>query len=531
MSTLKANDNKVDLEHHHRPASFDNSTLDDGDFNRDEWLRTQGEKNPFYVHDLTWTPAEEKEIVRTFDFRVLSWIALMFLFMQLDRGNMGNALTDNFMEDLNISLNTVNLGSTIFTLTFCLFEIPSNIIIVRAGPQRWIPFLMVLWGLATASQFFLKDRVTFLICRALVGMFEAGYIPGIALYLTSYYKRSEMAVRLSIFWSTLAVANSIAGVLAYGILHMRGVAGKAGWRWLFLFEGLATVIIGLLSFLMLPGGPTATKGFFRHNGYLTPRQEQIAMTRLIRDDPTKADTRRKSVSKKHFFKALLSPKIWPNILIGFFGLLPFSPLTILSPLIIKNLNLGVPALVSNLLVIPGYVISLSVMTFVSWSSDRHNERAFHGALASTYYAICILALATLPADANKFMLYFALIFAMGGQTCWHPVNAAWIAGNTAPVGKRSIALAMYIISVNACDMVSVNLFRDEDAPRFIRGFWILFGALLLTIVLFIFQRYHLMYINRKRDEKTKDWTSEDWRHYNETTKDEGDDHLSFRYNY
>lgn len=90
---------------------------------------------------------------------------------------------------------------------------------------------------------------------------------------------------------------------------------------------------------------------------------------------------------------------------------------------------------------------------------------------------------------------------------------------------------MYIISVNACDMVSVNLFRDEDAPRFIRGFWILFGALLLTIALFIFQRYHLMYVNRKREEKTKTWTSEDWRHYNETTKDEGDDHLSFRYNY
>lgn len=344
--------------------------------------------------------------------------------MQLDRGNMANALTDNFMEDLNIDLNTVTLGSTIFTSFFCVFEIPSNIVIRRAGPQRWIPFLMVCWGLATAAQFFLKDRLTFLVCRALVGMFEAGYIPGIAIYLTSYYKRHEMATRLSIFWCTLAVANAVAGVLSFGILHMRGVAGKAGWSWLFLFEGLTTVLIGSLSFFILPEGPTTTRGGFRFNGYLSDRQEQIAITRLIRDDPTKSETSKGVVPLKQLVGALTSPKIWPNILIGFFGLLPFNPLTILSPLIIKNLNLGVAPLVSNLLVIPGYVISLLIMTFVSWSSDKHNERALHGAVASTYYAICLLTLAVLPEDASKFSLYFALIFAMGGQTCWHPVNVS-----------------------------------------------------------------------------------------------------------
>jgi len=440
----KADELKVDLEE----ASL-NSSLNHAD-SADDRLRTLGEKNPYYVHNLAWTVEEEKRIVRTFDLKILSWIGVMckyrcfftrtqklvdneidsffffvcspVFFMQLDRGNMANALTDNFMDDLHINLNTVTLGSTIFTLFFCLFEIPSNMVIRRAGPQRWIPFLMCFWGLSTACQFFLKDKATFLICRALVGMFEAGYIPGIAIYLTTYYKKDEMATRLSIFWSTLAIANSVAGVLAYGILHMRGIAGHAGWRWLFLFEGLATVLIGILSFFILPEGPTATKGGFRFKGYLTDRQEQIAITRLIRDDPTKADTGKGVVSKKHLFKALTSPRVWPNILIGFFGLLPFSPLTILSPLIIKNLNLGVAPLVSNLLVIPGYVISLSIMTFVSWSSDKHKERAFHGAVASTYYALCILALAVLPEDASKLSLYFALIFAMGGQTCWHPVN-------------------------------------------------------------------------------------------------------------
>ncbi|KAG0263174.1 hypothetical protein BG011_009177 [Mortierella polycephala] len=254
---------KADLE---RPASLETATLNSNDCT-DERLRVQGEKNPYYVHGLTWTEAEEKKIVRIFDFKVLSRIGIMCK-STLNRGNMANALTDNFMEDLNITLNTVTLGSTIFTIYFCLFEIPSNMAIRRAGPQRWILFLMCLWGLSTACQ----------------------------------------------------------------------------------FASLETVVI--LSFFILPEGPTMIKGGFRFNGYLIDRQEQTAITRLIRDDPTMADSVKGVVSKKHLFGALTSYRVWPNILIGFFALA----------------------------VLP-------------------------------------------PEDTNKFSLYFALIFAMGGQTCWHPVNA------------------------------------------------------------------------------------------------------------
>ncbi|KAF9282215.1 hypothetical protein BGZ68_006123 [Mortierella alpina] len=463
----------------------------------DEKLRVLGEQNPHYDHELTWTAEEEKQLVRIFDFKVLSWIGVMFFFLQLDRGNMSNALTDNLMADLNIDLNTITLGTTVFILFFCFFEIPSNMIIRRVGPHRWIPFLMVFWGLATAAQVFLKDKLSYFICRALVGLFEAGYIPGIAIYLTTYYKREEMALRLSVFWSTLSIANSCAGVLAYGILHMRGLAGLAGWKWLFLIEGLATSVVGALSFFILPEGPTATKGYLRFSGYLTERQELIAITRLIRDDPSKADPSKRVVPKADIWRAML----------GFDGLK------------------------ANLMIIPGYLLSLTIMSTVSYSSDRLNERAFHGALATLYYAVCVLALALLPLDASKYSLYICLIFTMGAQTCWHPVNAAWIAGNTAPVGKRTIALAMYIISVNITAIAGSNVFRAKHAPRFITGMWILFGSLLITISLFLFQRFHLRHINAKRAKITQDWTAQDWKHYDETTKDVGDDRLDFVYNY
>ncbi|KAF9197188.1 hypothetical protein BGZ49_002524 [Haplosporangium sp. Z 27] len=388
---------------------------------------------------------------------------------------------------------------------------------------------MFLWGLATASQVWLHDKVSFLICRAFVGMFEAGYIPGIAIYLTTYYKREEMALRLSIFWSTLAIANSAAGVMAYFILQMRGIAGLAGWKWLFLIDGLATALIGALSFFILPEGPTATKGYLRFSGYLTERQEYIAITRLIRDDSSKVDSSKKVVSKEEVWRAVTSPRVWPNILIGFFGLLPSTPIAGYAPLILKML--GFSGLKANLLVIPGYIWGLVVMSAVSYSSDHFNERAFHGAAATLYYAACVAALALLPGDASKYSLYVCLIFTMGGSTCWHPVNAAWIAGNTAPIGKRTIALAMYIMSVNLCSIPGSNIFRANDAPRFITGMWILFGSLMLTTTLFIFQRYHLKYLNTRRARITKNWTPEDWRNYDETTKDIGDDRLDFVFSY
>lgn len=281
---------------------------------------------------------------------------------------------------------------------------------------------MVLWGLATAAQLWMHNKATFLICRAFVGMFEAGYIPGIAIYLTTYYKRQEMALRMSIFWSTLAIANSCAGVLAYFILQLRGTADLAGWKWLFLIEGVATTFVGVLSFFILPEGPTATRGYLRFAGYLTERQELIAITRLIRDDPSKADPSKKIVPKADVWRAVKSPRIWPNLLIGFFGLLPSTPIGGFAPLILKML--GFNGLKANLMTIPGFLLGLAVMSLVSYSSDKFNERAFHGAAATLYYACCVAGLALLPIGTDKVNLYICLIFAMGGSTCWHPVNVS-----------------------------------------------------------------------------------------------------------
>ena len=140
---------------------------------------------------------------------------------------MANALTDNLMLDFNVDLNTITPGTTVFVIFFCFFKTPSSMIIRRIGAiaGSLSPCYSGVSLLLAKSDS--KDRASFLICRTLVGTFETGCIPGTAIYLTRYYRREEMAPRMSIFWSTLAIANTAAGVLSF-ILHIRGISGFAG---------------------------------------------------------------------------------------------------------------------------------------------------------------------------------------------------------------------------------------------------------------------------------------------------------------
>ncbi|KAF9399142.1 hypothetical protein BGZ94_005804 [Podila epigama] len=193
--------------------------------------------------------------------------------------------------------------------------------------------------------------------------------------------------------------------------------------------------------------------------------------------------------------------------------------------------LGFDGLKANLMTIPGHLLSLTVMLLLSYSSDKHNERTFHGVVATIYYACCIFALAALPIGVSKYSLYITLTFAMGAGGAWHPLNAAWIASNTSGAGKRTIALAMYIMCVNLTGIAGANMARAEHAPRFITSTWIMFGSLLLTIALFISHRFRLRRLNNKRAKITANWTEADWKNYNETTKDRGDDRLDFVYSY
>lgn len=214
----------------------------------------------------------------------------MFFALQLDRGNITQALSDNMLDDLHMNTNDYNTGQTIFYISFLCAELPSQLISKKLGPDNWIPIQMVSWSLVASLQCFLSGRSSFFACRALLGIIEGGFIPDNILYLSYFYTSIELPIRLSFFWVSYQATNIISAFLAFGILRLRGHNGLAGWRWLFAFEGMLTGVIGIVSWFYLPPSPTQTKSWFRgKDGWFNEREEKIMVNRILRDDPSKGD--------------------------------------------------------------------------------------------------------------------------------------------------------------------------------------------------------------------------------------------------
>lgn len=179
-----------------------------------------------------WTYREEQSIVRKIDWRITVWACIAFFGLDLGRGNLSQANTDDFLPSLGMGTNDYNLGITVYQISFLLAELPSQMLSKRLGPDRWIPFIMCSWSIVSAAQFWLSGRTSFLVCRAILGMLQGGFIPDIILYLTYFFKGTELPFRLAIFWTVRRITDIVAPLLAFGVLRMRGLHGREGWRWL-----------------------------------------------------------------------------------------------------------------------------------------------------------------------------------------------------------------------------------------------------------------------------------------------------------
>lgn len=196
---------------------------------------------PGYDEHLQWTPFEAKKAVRKVDMLILPFIMLLFLFLQFDRTNIANALTDTLREDVHINNYHINLAQTLFVVGFVVTEIPFNMVSKYVGPERFLPVTMFVWGCTTWAQTFMTSSTGFYICRALIGALEGGYIPGMALYISKFYTLDEMGLRYAFFWASNSIAGALSGPLSVGLLSLRGKHGLAGWQWLFLIGKFRSV--------------------------------------------------------------------------------------------------------------------------------------------------------------------------------------------------------------------------------------------------------------------------------------------------
>ncbi|KAF9493042.1 allantoate permease [Pleurotus eryngii] len=477
---------------------------------------------------VRWTVREERSLVRKIDWKVMLWAAISFSALNLDRGNLSQANTDNFLPDLGMTTDDYNTGNTVFRLAFLCAELPSQLISKRLGPDVWIPIQMVGWSIVTLAQFWLTGRSSFLACRALLGILQGGFIPDLILYLSYFYTKTELPLRLAFFWMSSNVCTIAASFLAFGVLRLRGHEGKEGWRWLFLVEGCITLTVGIATFFKMPPSPTDTKKWYRPKGWFTEREEYIAVSRILRDDPTKGDMHnREGLTLKRLWQAMCDYDLWPLYIVGLLFGIPISPPG--SYLTLSLRNIGFNTFQTNLLAIPSTVGNMISMLAITLISEVVNDRSFVAMGEDIWALPFLVAIYCLPNKPNQW-IYFGLASGLLSYPYTHPIQVAWCSRNAGAVASRTVNASLYNMFVQASGIIAAQIYRKDDAPRYRRGNTILITICVFNIVvLYPATKAYYMWRNRQRAKIWDAMTSEEKSAYLQTTKDIGNRRLDFRF--
>ncbi|KAK9360832.1 major facilitator superfamily domain-containing protein [Lipomyces starkeyi] len=477
---------------------------------------------------VRWTWREEIALLRKLDLRIMLFVGFMFGALQLDRGNISQANADNFLKDLHLTTNDFNNGNTIFTICFLLSELPSQLVSKKLGPDRWVPTQMVLWSIVAFSQFWLNGRSSFYATRALLGILQGGFIADCTLYLSYFYTASELPVRLAYFWAADTLANIIASFLGFGILHMRGVLGYSGWRWLFLIEGLITFIAGILAYGMMLPAPTKSKSWLRgKNGWFSDREELILVNRILRDDPSKGDMHnRQPINWTNLWYSLSDYDLWPIYIIGFTFFMSTNPVGTYLSLTLRSIGFG--TFQTTLMGLPNQVGGLLTMLLVTYSSQRFNERCFHGILSQLWVLPNLIALRSFGSHSNRWSKY-AVTSILLSHPSTHAVQVAWTSRNSNSVRSRTVSSAVYNMACQLGGIVANYIYRSDDAPLYKRGNKDLIAICGINIVVYLGVKVYYVLRNRIRDRKWNSLSHEEKEHYLATTTDRGNKRLDFRF--
>ncbi|KAM0298746.1 hypothetical protein HYE67_009597 [Fusarium culmorum] len=477
---------------------------------------------------FTWTDGEEKKLVRKIDFRICLWAWVMFLSLDFHRRNINRAISDNMLPEIGMNTNDFNYGQTIFLVCFLSAELPSGLISKKLGADRWIPFLICCWSLVSGSQAALQSRSAYFAIKALLGLLMGGFIPDIVLWLTYFYKSNELPIRLAFFWTALSTSNILGSLLAAGILQMRGILGWGGWRWLFLIEAIATFIIGLFSWVLMPPGPCQTKNWFRgKNGWFNEREEYIMVNRLLRDDPSKGDmNNREAVNLSKLWKAVKDWEQWPLYIIGIMVYIPPSPFATYLSFILRQI--GFTVFQANLLAIPSQFLFAVNLLIITWLSGRVKERSILSSISNIWIFPWVLALVVLPADISPWVRY-ALITGLLSYPYCHAILVGWNAKNSNSVRTRAISAALYNMTVQSGNIAASNIFREDDQPLYRRGNRVILGITCVNIFLFYLVKWFYIWRNQVRDRRWNALTKEQQQDYLLNTKDEGQQRMDFRF--
>ncbi|KAF7424045.1 hypothetical protein PC9H_009346 [Pleurotus ostreatus] len=455
--------------------------------------------DPYFAPDIIYDSSEELSVIRVLDTRLLPWILISIFVLSMDRTNHSNAISDNLPQDLGFDIDTVNVGAAVHSTLFFVFCLVGAVAAKIVGPARFIPILMFAWGMITVAHAFIRNRRDYL----------AGVIPSILVYFGRFYKGNEFATRLAYLWSAQMIGSAVSGLSASGLLHLRGIFKMEGWRWLFLTDGVITIVLAIFTWFYLPRHAAHTTGGIRgKKPWFTDRQVQVSVTRVVRDDIAKRRLD-KPVTWADARDTFSDPKIWIHVLNTTIGLTPMTPLhTCTLP---PSPSLQFPlsnVFAANALTAPPHFLQAISTILLIRHSDRVRERGFHGAIGTGWQLVGWFLLLFLPSGTPRIVKYFAAVI-VASYPAVHPLNVAWMAENAGSIGKRVIATGAMSGFSAIHGTWGSQIYRADDAPDFRRGNSINVAFATTALCMWLVQKYYYQYLNRRHANRYAELTPEE----------------------
>lgn len=335
----------------------------------------------------------EKALVRKMDFHLVPLIMLLYTFSFLDRVNIGNARLYSMEKDLGLVGNQYQTAVSLVFVTYVMCETPSNMVLKKFTPRIWIALITFTWGLIATLTGLVNTYGQLLACRLLLGAVEAGLFPGLTVYLTFFYTKKELGMRVGYLLVSAAVAGALGGLLAFGIGSMDGLQGMHGWRWIMIIEGIPSCVLGIVTYFLLPNDAD-------HAYFLNDADKALIQAR--RDAEYGQTASAQLFSMKDAKTAFKDWKVW-LMSTGQFGIdVMLYGFSAFLPTIINGLGHWTSAQV-QLLTIPCYVMGIVSYLTIAYMSDRHQMRAVY---VISMACVSIVGYGILISDSSAGVHYF-----------------------------------------------------------------------------------------------------------------------------
>ncbi|TFK91208.1 MFS general substrate transporter [Polyporus arcularius HHB13444] len=399
------------------------------------------------------------------DLLVLPVVTMMYFLSSLDRSNIGNARIAGLQKELHMTDYQYSIALTVTLIPYTIVEIPSNYLMMVVGPRILLPTMVLLWGIICTLQGVVTSYSGLIACRFFLGLVEGGLLPGITFYLASFYPRRLLQLRVSVMFSATSLASAFSGLLAAAIIHMEGVGGRHGWAWVFILEGLFTVLFGVACFFLLPNTPEQTLGL--------SAEEKKIIVQALHDDGLHSDDEKETRNWTQFGKTFTQPHTIFLAIAGFFSGATLSGLAYFLPSIV--VGLGYSGSTAQLMSVPPFAVAAALSIITAVFADRYGHRGltlvFFSILATIGFAIFLGSFVNHTRYGSLFLL-------VPGTYCIGPPLGTWIANNSAPLIRRGASLALLTTMTNLGSILSTWLLGSlSPAPRYTSA----------TITLLVFQ--------------------------------------------